>query len=71
MLAPAATPVPIVNSLNDAILKSLARSETKERLKGLGAIAVGDPPAQFTEFLKADAERWARVIKAAGVKAEQ
>lgn len=71
MLAPAGTPVPIVSSLNDAILKSLARSETKERLKGLGATPVGDGPAKFTEFLKADAERWARVIKAAGVKAEQ
>ena len=70
MLAPAGTPVPIVNSLNDAIHKSLAKPETKERLKGLGAIPIGDPPAKFTEFLKADAERWARVIKAAGVKAE-
>ncbi len=70
MLAPAGTPVAIVNSLNDAIHKSLAKPETKERLKGLGAIPVGDPPAKFTEFLKADAARWARVIKAAGVKAE-
>ena len=54
----------------EAIRKSLARPETSERLKGLGAIPVGDPPAKFAEFLKADAERWARVIKAAGVKAE-
>jgi tripartite-type tricarboxylate transporter receptor subunit TctC len=39
-------------------------------LRVLGAVTVGDTPAEFLEFLKKDHERWARVIKAAGVKAE-
>jgi tripartite-type tricarboxylate transporter receptor subunit TctC len=70
MLAPAGTPVPIINRLSEAMRSSLAKPETQERLKALGAITVGDNPAQYLAFLKKDHERWARVIKAAGVKAE-
>jgi tripartite-type tricarboxylate transporter receptor subunit TctC len=70
MLAPAGTPAPIVSRLSEEMRKSLARPETRERMKQLGAIAVGDTPAEYAAFLKKDYERWARVIKASGVKAE-
>jgi len=70
MIAPAGTPAPVVNRLSEDMRKSLAKPETKERLRVLGAVTVGDTPAEFAEFLKKDFERWQRVIKAAGVKAE-
>jgi tripartite-type tricarboxylate transporter receptor subunit TctC len=70
MLVPARTPAAVVNRLSEEMRKSLARPETQARLKALGAITVGDSPAEFSRFLKQDYERWARVIKAAGVKAE-
>jgi tripartite-type tricarboxylate transporter receptor subunit TctC len=70
MLVPARTPAAVVNRLSEEMRKSLARPETQARLKALGAITVGDSPAEFSKFLKQDYERWARVIKAAGVKAE-
>lgn len=70
MLAPARTPAAIVTRLNEAMRQSLAKPETKERMKTLGAIVVSDSPEEFTAFLQKDKERWARVIKAAGVKAE-
>jgi tripartite-type tricarboxylate transporter receptor subunit TctC len=70
LLGPGGTPAPIVNKLSDEMRKSLAKPETKERLKALGAITVGDTPAEYAAFLKKDYDRWARVIKAAGVKAE-
>ncbi len=70
MLAPAQTPPAIVNRLNEAILKSLAKPESKQRLQSLGALTVGNSPAEFADFLAADKERWTRVIKAAGVKPE-
>jgi tripartite-type tricarboxylate transporter receptor subunit TctC len=70
MLAPAGTPDPVIAKLNDAISKSLAKPETQERLKGLGAITVGGSPGEFRAFLEKDQQRWARVIEAAGVKAE-
>jgi tripartite-type tricarboxylate transporter receptor subunit TctC len=70
LISPAGTPVAIVNRLNEEINKSLAKPETKERLRTLGATTVGGLPADFAEFLKKDYDRWSRVIKAAGVKAE-
>lgn len=70
LLAPVATPAAIVNRLSVDMRKSLARPETIARLKALGAITMGDTPGEFLKFLKKDYERWARVIKASGVKAE-
>ena len=70
LLAPAATPAPIVDRLSVELRKSLAKPETITRLKALGAVTVGDTPGEFLKFLKKDHERWARVIKASGVKAE-
>lgn len=68
MLAPAGTPAAVVKQLNDAVRASLAKPETKERLKSLGAITVGNSPAEFHAFLEKDSDRWARVIKTAGIK---
>jgi len=70
LLAPAGTPAAIVSRLADEMRRSLARPETRERMKALGAIIVADTPAEFAAFLKVDYERWARVIKASGVKAQ-
>jgi tripartite-type tricarboxylate transporter receptor subunit TctC len=70
MIAPAATPAAAVNRLSEEMRKSLARAETQARLRQLGANTVGDTPEQFREFLRKDYDRWARVIKAAGIKAE-
>ena len=70
MLAPAGTPPAIVNRVSEEIRKSLGKPDVRERLVALGAINVGGTPAEFVEFLKKDAERWARVIRAAGVKGQ-
>jgi len=70
MLAPAGTPAPVVARLSDEMRKSIARPETRERFKALGAVAIADTPAEFAAFLRKDYDRWARVIKASGVKAE-
>jgi tripartite-type tricarboxylate transporter receptor subunit TctC len=71
VVAPANTPAPVIDRLNAAIRASLAKPETKEKLRGLGAITQGgSSPAEFRAWLQTDAERWARVIKAAGVTAE-
>src|SRR5712691_429922 len=70
MLAPAGTPAAIVNRLGEEMRRSLAKAETKERFRALGAVTVADTPAEFAAFLKKDYERWARVIKTSGVKAE-
>ena len=70
LLAPAKTPAEIVNRLNDAMLKALAKPEVKAQLEKLGAVIVGNSPAEFTAYLKRDYERWEGVIRAANIKPE-
>ena len=70
VLAPAGTPAAIVNRLSEEMRKSLARPETRERMRQLGAVIIADTPAEFAAFLKKDYERWTQVIKASGVKAQ-
>ena len=70
MLAPAGTPAAVVNRLSEEMRKSLAKPVTRARMKALGAVVVGDTPAEFAAFLKKDHDRWERVIKSSGVKAE-
>src|SRR5207247_837746 len=70
MLAPAGTPAPAVDRLARGTRQSLAGRETRQRMKALGAVTVSDTPSEFAAFLKKDYERWARVIKTSGVKAE-
>ena len=58
-------------ALTEVIRAALKKPETREKLSGLGAITEGgSTPAEFRAWLQKDADRWARVIKAAGVKAE-
>jgi tripartite-type tricarboxylate transporter receptor subunit TctC len=71
VVGPAGLPAPVVSRLNEAIRASLVKPDTKEKLSKLGAITEGgSTPAEFRSFLVKDLERWERVIKAAGVKAD-
>lgn len=71
VVGPAGIPPAVVARLNEAIRASLVKPETRDRLKGLGAITEGgSTPAEFRAWLGKDLERWAKVIKLAGVKAE-
>ena len=70
LLAPAGTPAAVVTRLAEEMRKSLAKPETRERMRQLGAVIIGDTPAEFASFLKRDYERWTQVIKASGVKAQ-
>ena len=70
MLAPAKTPPEVVNKVRDAMVKALAKPEVKAQLEKLGAIVIGDTPAQFAAYLQRDYDRWDAVIKAAAIKME-
>lgn len=70
MLAPAKTPPEVVTRIRDAMAKALAKPEVKAQLEKLGAVIVGDTPAQFASYLQRDYERWDAVIKAAAIKME-
>ncbi|MEP7330442.1 MAG: tripartite tricarboxylate transporter substrate binding protein [Betaproteobacteria bacterium] len=68
--APAGTPANVVERLNNEFNQALAAPDVKAKLAQLGVDPVGGTSAAFTQFVKSDAERWAKIIKAANVKIE-
>jgi tripartite-type tricarboxylate transporter receptor subunit TctC len=70
ILAPAATPRDIINRLNLELNKALAAPDVRERLKKVDIEPVTNTPEQFAEFIKSETVRYAKVIKAAGIKPE-
>lgn len=69
-LAPAGTPAPVLAKLSTAIRASLAKPAIQDKLRGLGAVVVGSSPDEYREWLKNDYNRWAQLIKDAGVTGE-
>ena len=67
MLAPAGTPPEIIQKLQREIARSLASPEVRDRLSAIGADAVGGTTEDFTALLKAETEKWARVVRGANL----
>lgn len=70
VLAPAGTPKPVVARLNAEILRALKIPEVRERLENVGFEIVGGTPEAFGAYMKSEIAKWARVVKASGVKAD-
>ncbi len=69
-LAPAGTPADVVAKLNAEINAALKHPDVEKRLLALGAELDPGTPQTFGKFLEADMNRWAKVIKQAGIKAD-
>jgi tripartite-type tricarboxylate transporter receptor subunit TctC len=67
---PARTPQAIVERLASAIHGALATTEMQEKLAAGGSKATPMAPAEFAAFIREDTERWARAIRAAGVRVD-
>jgi tripartite-type tricarboxylate transporter receptor subunit TctC len=69
--APKNTPATIVDTLNREFNAALADATIKQRLADLGALPMpANSPAEFATFIRADAEKWAKVIAASGIRPE-
>jgi len=68
--APNGTPVQIVERLNGEINAALADPDVKARLGELGALPFVSSPAEFTKFVAEESEKWAKVVKFAGIRAD-
>ena len=66
--APAGTPPAIIARLNKEILAAMNTPDAKVRLAALGLDVVGNTPAQATQLVSDEMERWGGVVKAAGIK---
>jgi len=69
VMAPAKTPPAVVDTLYRAIAAALQKPESVERVKSMGADVTVLTPEEFRKLIKADTEKWAAIIKAAGIKA--
>jgi tripartite-type tricarboxylate transporter receptor subunit TctC len=70
IVAPRATPSPIVDSLNRALNSALADTRLRTRLAELGGAAMPTTPAEFGKLLADETEKWGKVIRAANIKPE-
>ncbi len=68
--APKATPAAIIDMLNKELNAGLANPKIKARIEELGGTVVGGTPAEFGKIISDATEKWAKVIKFAGIKAE-
>ena len=71
LMAPAATPVPIVRKLEAAARQIGASDDFKARMKSLSGTPVGGTADELTAQMKAEVQRWSAVVKAANIKFEQ
>ena len=71
LLAPARTPAGIIQRLNGITNKTLALAEVKERMARDGTSTVGGTSAEFSAFIKTEIVKWAKLLKSAGVVADQ
>ena len=70
LCAPAATPNAILERLNDAAVQSVKSPELRARFASLGVEGVGSEADEFRAYIKAELERWSKIIREAGIKAE-
>jgi tripartite-type tricarboxylate transporter receptor subunit TctC len=68
--APRNTPAEIVDKLNKEINAALADPKMKSRLADLGGTSLPGSPADFGKLIAEETEKWAKVIRAANIKAE-
>ena len=69
-MAPRGTPLAIIGKLNQEIAKALRAPEVAARLRAEGYEPVGGTPQEMAAAITAESATWARVIKAAGIKAD-
>lgn len=70
VFVPAKTPKAVVTKINAEVAKILKTPETNEKLLGLGADPLFKTPAEANKYFHDEIDKWARVVKASGAKAE-
>ena len=71
LLAPAGTPPEIVNKLSRELGRHLSAPEFRERMASLGADPSPSTPEAFGQFIRAEAAKWQKVIRAVGLEHSQ
>jgi tripartite-type tricarboxylate transporter receptor subunit TctC len=70
VLAPAGTPAAVVSLLNAEVNKMIVKPAYVQRFAGLGAEPLPSTPAETAAFIRAEQDKWGKIIKDVGIKAE-
>lgn len=70
IFAPAGVPQPVVQRLNGEFVKALEHPELRQRLASQGAEPLTSSPAEFSAYLRSEIDKWAKVVKASGMKVD-
>lgn len=70
LLAPVGTPAPVVSRLVTETVTAMRHPQTREALRRLGFDVVASGPEEFSRWIRAESEKWARVIRASGASAD-
>jgi len=70
VLAPVGTPREVVQRLNTEIAKGLKAPDARQRLLAIGAEPLAQTPEVFVAFIQSEVDKWAKVVKTAGIKIE-
>ena len=70
VMAPAGTPPEIVNKISADIAAILRMPDVRDQLTGMGLEVVGSSPAEFSQYVRSESEKWGKVIREAKVKVD-
>jgi len=70
IFVPAGTPAPVIAKLQQEIARVLLSKEVQDDALTLGTQAGGEKPEEFAAFVRAEIQKWGKVIKDAGIKVE-
>jgi tripartite-type tricarboxylate transporter receptor subunit TctC len=70
LVLPVATPAEVSTKIAGDVLKALALPDVRAKFSEMGASVVGDTREQFAAYMRAESDKWAKVIRAAGIKAQ-
>jgi len=70
IFAPAGVPQPVAKRLNAEFVKVMREPDLKQRLASLGADPLTSSPEEFATYLRAEIDKWAKVVKASGMKVD-
>jgi len=70
LMAPAATPKPILERLNSEVRRVINAPDVKENWSKQGAVPMGMTPEEFGKFLREDIAKWAKLVKDTGMKVD-
>ena len=70
LLAPAATPKPVIARLHTEAVKALRAPDVVDKLSGQGAEPVASTPEEFAAFIRSETDKWANLVKAANMRTD-